>query len=104
MLEFVMAVVFTRKVKDFVNPDIGYSGVVGLAPLPHPHPEDEQEQSTGWKDVGPPAHMDPIEWQINRAIDAMNRLLHAPAAAKHTSAQDGLAMVNHVVRLPRPNH
>ncbi|KAF9176719.1 hypothetical protein BGZ50_009784, partial [Haplosporangium sp. Z 11] len=40
--------------------------------------------------------MAPIEWQINRAMDALNRIPHATAVAKRTRTQDDLAMVNHV--------
>ncbi|KAF9180592.1 hypothetical protein BGZ51_006096 [Haplosporangium sp. Z 767] len=42
--------------------------------------------------------MDPIEWQINHVMDAMNRIPHATAAAKRTNAQDDPAMVNPVAK------
>ncbi|KAI8359568.1 hypothetical protein B0O80DRAFT_440570 [Mortierella sp. GBAus27b] len=69
MLDF-FNVIFKRKVKKYISPGMGYSGVVGLKSS-QSQGQSSQEQDEGWGSVDPPADTDALEWQLNQAMDTL---------------------------------
>ncbi|KAI8347070.1 hypothetical protein B0O80DRAFT_466460 [Mortierella sp. GBAus27b] len=70
MLDFLNDVIFKRKVKKYISPGMGYSGVVGQKSS-QSQGQSSQEQDEGWGSVDPPADTDALEWQLNQAMDTL---------------------------------